>query len=208
VRPQPATCGCVLLAMLLAALLTNDAHAYSYPGERPAPALVQRLAVKADKFWHARGVDSCASAATVLKASSLLDDDDGDGDVEEPGTGDGPVGDPGEDGTSRDVDAGGRGTPDGCGLWVASWLVKDVLDPYLYGTALELCTIVYHEAGHTGGLDHARRGLMAAWAYSDPYECRVWARRFDDRKYRAQMAACRRAAQRERRAGGRFNLVC
>jgi hypothetical protein len=170
----------ILIALVALVLLPSSAGAY--PGERPAPALVQRLAVKADAFWHKRHVDSCASAHAVLMAPSLLDDDDQDGDVELEGTGDGP----GPDGTSLDQYGAGRGTPENCGMWIADWLVKDTLNPNLFGTAIELCTTIYHEAGHTGGLPHTKRGLMAPWGGVNPFECRVWARRFEARKAHAR----------------------
>jgi hypothetical protein len=71
-------------------------------------------------------------------------------------------------------------------VWVVGWLVEYTLSPRWFGTALDLCTVIYHEAGHTAGLGHSERGLMAPRAPVDPFECRVWARRFEDRKERSR----------------------
>jgi hypothetical protein len=175
----------LLLALTVLALLPCSASAdYGYPGERPAPAVVQSLARKADKFWHARRVASCASVRGVFMAPSLLDDDDGDGDVEMTGTGDGPTEGAGADGKSQDVDAAGRGGD--CRVWIVNWLIKVTLHPNRFGTASDLCTVIFHEAGHTAGLGHSEFGLMAEWASTEPFVCRAWARRFENRKERAR----------------------
>lgn len=178
----------VLLTLLVALFLASPAAASTYPGEHPAPAFVQKLAVKADAFWHARGVASCASNSPVLMAPSLRDDDDGDGDRELWGTGDGPAAgsEPGADGTSRDEDATGRATLGGCQVWLVSWIVRETASPRWYGMAIDLCTTIYHEAGHTAGLEHTTTGLMAPSGGGDPFECRVWGRRWENRKFKRE----------------------
>lgn len=162
------------LVLLVILALPTNAHAYSYQGERAAPAVVQTLARKADKFWHKRGVPACASTRTVLMAPSLLEDDDHNGDKE-------------ISKTSGDVDAVERALRDDCQVWIVNWLVADTLDPQSYGTAIDLCFAIYHGSGHTGALAHSKAGLMKAVGGMVPFECKVWARRFEDRKFVRQV---------------------
>lgn len=165
-----------LLLSVLALVVAEPAAASTYPNERPAPEFVQALARQADAFWKARGVPACAATRTVLTAPSLMDADG--------------------------VDAAGRGAPndgraDGCQMWVARWLVRDAAGSlYTDGSAI-LCAVIFHEAGHTGLLGHSATGLMTPELSTVPFECKVWARRFEASKQRALDRA--RSAKRKAR---------
>lgn len=133
-------------------LATSTATASPYPGDAAAPPMVQKLARWADEFWHARGVPSCA-AADPRVADSLVSHEDG-------------------------IDAAGRADIGQCGVYVLRSLVTMADDPVMRGGELHLCAVVFHEAGHTGGLRHVEHGLMAGDGYlAIPWKCRAWARR-------------------------------
>jgi hypothetical protein len=150
---------CVLLCLLV---LAPSAAASTYDGQTEAPAFVQGLALKADRFWHARDVPSCASTRPVLTAPSLED----------------------ADGVQAQARGASFDREDGCTVWLLQSEVSVVADPGLYGAEARLCALVFHEAGHTGGLGHSERGLMSPDAETVPFECRTWARRWQARKWR------------------------
>jgi hypothetical protein len=94
----------------------------------------------------------------------------------------------------------GRGERSTCTLWVVGQDVRAaVRERWRAGSGGDsardlLCTVVFHEVGHLGGLGHASDGLMSGDGITAvPYECTRWRLRLERAERRAALARHRSA---------------
>lgn len=146
----------VLIAFVTFATGPPIASALEYPGERLANnATVNELVVLGENYWHARGVQPCATP--IMYFADALDDYHGENAV------------------------GKTTSPPSCTIWLRvdyfAWAQDHPTDK---AASWSVCVLVIHELGHTAGLEHSKDPLSPMyWKLSTievPWDCRVWAR--------------------------------
>jgi hypothetical protein len=133
--------------------------------------MVGKFVAMGETFWQERGVQPCPSPVVVRGS---LESEGADGAVQ---------------------------ADDSCRIWVSDTLIRDAEREKWRsrrgGDSLreELCTTIFHELGHTAGLQHTPTGLMSPIGATVPGDCHVWRVR-QDRKQRAAAKRKRQGAVR------------
>lgn len=140
------------LAVLALTISSGAAQAQAYPGERETRhPKIQRMVAKGVAYWQARGLQPCASP-TIIGASDLTDVDA--------------------------YDPNARAELNGCRIWVRADLLASALSERSSGARggdshrEALCALIFHELGHTAGLEHSE-GIMHATHRETPRGCVV-----------------------------------